>query len=329
MSALGTILVERVEIFCQRLLAPATGNIRASRAVLVAGWLPGKAYAWAKMNRVVHACTRPPADVHTHKFHGRALRFTLTAPLVLAKLFPWPEVTVAPFVRRDFLFHDQDPEKSLGSKFLKDTAPVRPENPKKRKAHEQSKDAKDGSTEVGALSKPSSEELEAPSTLLSPTHIGDVESTDRSFPKGDTRRAVDTPYCRRANEAKGPKGSPLTKVRKSGKPKLFDEKSTDCRAAEGEKASELEADAWADAEELGSLGKTQSTGSVDAPNDDEADALLAETLGEIGAEMDGEAQAPDTRVALNDAGENKRKDESVSANEDEDIDATIEALMRG
>jgi hypothetical protein len=41
MGALGTILVERVEIFCQRLIASATGDVRASRALLVAGWMPG------------------------------------------------------------------------------------------------------------------------------------------------------------------------------------------------------------------------------------------------------------------------------------------------
>jgi hypothetical protein len=246
-------------------------------------------------------------------------------------------------VRREFLFHDQDPDTALGSKFLKDISA--PAQSKKRRASDETDDA--GGIEGGGSTAAGASTLAAdggPPPATPTANQGAESSTDEAAgqaaqtaaaPTAETPAAGDTDPTPRVSVRGG--GSPRTEMIKGGHPHGL-------AAREAEAAAAAEAEAWAgaDTEELGELGKAQggekATGGPG--NDDEAEALLAEALGDIGAETggEGEAGAPHDTVmeteAVNEDGADAwpAQGEAQGAeapDADMDIDATIAALMQG
>lgn len=315
LGVLGTTLVERVEVFCTRLVASRTGELRGSSALLVAGWLPELTVTCRPARPLVrmHMSMRPPLP---------------------------PPAQVAPFVRRDYKFHG-DPDESMGSKFLKTqvfktAAPHRSQPEKRPDAAAAALRPPPASPPVcPRLRKRRIEEVAAGGAALEITKLG-------------------TPFGARSEPAASPHTS-----------KLGDGQSR--RKTEG-----AEAAAWAGAdniEELGSLGKISSSaldtsghfrdapqplpshfpvrkggrrvlpsavGAASQEEDDEAERLLAETLGDIGAEHEGggdgegagEGQGAGVQASTAAATTSREGAGEEMAAED-GIDATIAELLRG
>jgi len=232
---LGTTLVERVEVFCTRLVASRTGELRGSSALLVAGWLPELTVTCRPARPLVrmHMSMRPPLP---------------------------PPAQVAPFVRRDYKFHG-DPDESMGSKFLKTqvfkTAPPPRSQPEKRP-----------DAAVAALRPPPASPPVCP--RLRKRRIEEVAAGGAAL----EITKLGTPFGARSEPAASPHTSKLgdgqsrrkTEGAEAGAADAAAAAAASAKAAAAEAAAaaaaEAEAAAWAGAdniEELGSLGKISSS----------------------------------------------------------------------